>query len=133
MSNPLTWTPECQSLTRSGWAESKERTLVYGTESKRPNNSPGPPMANLERLYAEFQPLVRRLIRQYGDTPEVREDLSKGIYHQFRVLVNAYDPARGIPIKPYLVRQLTATIYNYARRGWIGKWKPEAPPFTHEF
>ena len=123
MSNPLTWTPECQSLTRSGWAESKERTLVYGTDQEAKQFA--------RASYGEFRASICRIPTPSAktnppiwDTPEVREDLSKGIYHQFRVLVNAYDPARGIPIKPYLVRQLTATIYNYARRGWIENGNP---------
>ena len=72
-----------------------------------------------ESLYAEFQPLVRRLIRQYGDTPEGREDLAGEIYFRFCALLEAYDPSRGIPLKPYLVRQLTASVYTYARHGWI--------------
>src|SRR5688572_4491009 len=72
-----------------------------------------------EALYAEFQPLVRRLVRQYGDTPECREDLAGEIYFRFCGLLDAYDPARGIPLKPYLVRQLTASVYTYARHGWI--------------
>ena len=72
-----------------------------------------------EALYAEFQPLVRRLVRQYGDTPECREDLAGEIYFRFCALLDAYDPDRGIPLKPYLVRQLTASVYTYARHGWI--------------
>src|SRR5437016_13250899 len=65
-----------------------------------------------------MQPLVRRLIRQYGDTPELRQDLSGEIYCRFCSLLDAYDPSRGIPLRPYLVRQLTASVYTYARHGW---------------
>ncbi len=71
-----------------------------------------------DALYSEFQPLVRRLIRQYGDTPELRQDLSGEIYCRFCALLEAYDPARGVPLRPYLVRQLTASVYTYARAGW---------------
>ncbi len=71
-----------------------------------------------EALYAEFAPLVRRLIRQYGDSPEMRQDLAGEIYYRFCTLLEAYDPARGIPLRPYLVRQLTASVYTYARAGW---------------
>jgi RNA polymerase sigma factor (sigma-70 family) len=72
-----------------------------------------------EALYLEFQPLVRRLIRQYGDTPECREDLAGEIYFRYCAIVDAYDPSRGIPLKPYIVRQLTASVYTYARHGWM--------------
>ncbi len=72
-----------------------------------------------ETLYQEFQPLVRRLIRQYGDCPEVRQDLAGEIYFRFCALLDAYDPNRGVPLRPYLVRQLSASVYTYARHGWI--------------
>src|SRR5947209_20458060 len=63
-------------------------------------------------LYAEFQPLVRRLIRQYGgDNAELREDLAGEIYYRFCQLLEVYDPERGVPLRPYLVRQLTASVY----------------------
>ncbi len=84
---------------------------------------PGPPLpasAGVERdsLYAEFRPLVRRLIRRYGDDAESRNDLEGEIYCAFCELLEAYDPGRGVPLKPYLVRQLTASIYTQARRRW---------------
>ncbi len=71
-----------------------------------------------ESLYREFQPLVRRLVRQYGDTVEQRQDLAGEIYYRFCSLLEAYDPERGIPLRPYLVRQLTASVYTHARHGW---------------
>ena len=71
-----------------------------------------------ERLFAEFQPLVRRLIRQYGETAERRDDLTGEIYYRFCVLVDAYDPGRGVPLRPYLVHQLNASVYTYARQQW---------------
>jgi RNA polymerase sigma factor (sigma-70 family) len=77
-----------------------------------------PPTIDRESLYRDFQPLVRRLIRQYGDTPELRQDLSGEIYYRFCLLLDAFDPSRGIPLRPYLVRQLTASVYTYARHGW---------------
>lgn len=69
-------------------------------------------------LYADFQPLVKRLIRQYGDCHELRQDLAGEIYCRFNSLLDAYDPERGVPLKPYLVRQLTASVYTYARHQW---------------
>src|SRR5439155_10608486 len=77
------------------------------------------PQFDREGFYAEFQPLVRRLTRQYGDTAECRQDLAGEIYCRFCALLDVYDPSRGIPLRPYLVRQLTASIYTYARHGWV--------------
>ncbi len=71
-----------------------------------------------EGLYSEFQPLVRRLIRQYGEDPESRCDLQGEIYYRFCLLLDAFDPSRGIPLRPYLVRQLTSSVYTYARQRW---------------
>ena len=70
------------------------------------------------KLYAEFQPLVQRLIRQYGDEPELREDLMGEIYCRFCAVLDAYDPSRGIPLRPYLVHQLAYSVYSYVRRQW---------------
>jgi RNA polymerase sigma-70 factor (ECF subfamily) len=74
--------------------------------------------ADRENLFAEFQPLVRRLIRQYGEDPEARLDLSGEIYYRFCTLLDAYDPERGIPLRAYLVRTLTASVYTYSRSQW---------------
>jgi RNA polymerase sigma factor (sigma-70 family) len=75
-----------------------------------------------DELYAEFQPLVRRLIRQYGaDSADFREDLAGEIYYRFCRLLEAYDPERGVPLRPYLVRQLTASVYTFARHQWRQK------------
>lgn len=74
--------------------------------------------ADREALFADFQPLVKRLIRQYGDDPDLRQELLGEIYCRFNDLLDAYDPQRGIPLRPYLVRQLTAAVYTYARSCW---------------
>src|SRR5947209_10719880 len=71
-----------------------------------------------EAVYEQFQPLVRRLLRQYGDSAETRKDLSGEIYYRFCALFDAFDPSRGVPFRPYMVRQLTAALYTYARNGW---------------
>jgi|SRR5579871_520475 len=71
-----------------------------------------------DSLYAEFRPLVRRLIRQYGENAEIRKDLEGEIYYRFCTLLNAYDPTRGVPLRPYLVRQLSASVYTYVRHHW---------------
>jgi len=71
-----------------------------------------------DRLFAEFAPLVRRLIRQYGQDANIREELPGEIYCRFCALFEAYDPSRGIPIRPYLVRQLSMATYSFARHHW---------------
>lgn len=77
------------------------------------------PGVDRDVLFAEFQPLVRRLIRQYGgEDLELRQDLAGEIYYRFCSLLDAYDPGRGVPLRPYLVRQLTASVYTYARQQW---------------
>lgn len=71
-----------------------------------------------ETLYAELEPLVRRLIRRFGNTPELRRDLAGEIYYRFCTFFDAFEPERGIPLRPYLVRQLTAATYTYVRHHW---------------
>src|SRR4051812_38761897 len=71
-----------------------------------------------EQLFVEFQPLVRRLIRQYGESLETRNDLKGEIYYRFCLVLKAYDPDRGVPLRPYIVRQLSASIYTFMRQQW---------------
>jgi len=94
---------------------------VFATSSATLSaTSPGAGAAERERdtLYAEFRPLVKSLIRKYGDDPESRSDLEGEIYCAFCDLLAVYDPGRGVPLKAYLVRQLTTTVYTAARRRW---------------
>jgi RNA polymerase sigma-70 factor (ECF subfamily) len=71
-----------------------------------------------EWLYEEFQPLIRRLIRQYGDDHEQRQDLEGEIYCRFSHLLDEYDAERGIPLRAYLVSKLITSVYTYARSQW---------------
>lgn len=71
-----------------------------------------------EALFAEMQPLVRRLLRQYGDDPELRQDLPGEIFRRFCMALDAYDPGRGVPLRPYLVCNLNSSIYTYVRSQW---------------
>jgi RNA polymerase sigma factor (sigma-70 family) len=75
-------------------------------------------LAERENLYAEIQPLVQRLIRQYGQDREMQQDLRGEIFRRFCTLLEEYDPARGVPLRPYLIRKLTASVYTYARSQW---------------
>src|SRR5438128_8333097 len=76
------------------------------------------PILSRDALYRELKPVVARLIRNYGDTPEMRQDLSGELYYRFCAILENYDPARGIPLRPYLVRNLTTSAYSFARRHW---------------
>lgn len=71
-----------------------------------------------DALFAEMQPLVTRLLHQYGESAEHKEDLRGEIFCRFCELLRAYDPARGIPLRPYLVRMLTLAVYTSTRSGW---------------
>src|ERR1051325_8723244 len=66
-----------------------------------------------EELFREMQPLVRRLIQRFGEDAEMRRDLEGEIYYRFCLLLDAFDPERGVPLRPYLIRQLTASVYTY--------------------
>src|SRR5947207_14177253 len=74
------------------------------TDDGAPSHYVGVPPAFIpnwdrEALYAEFQPLVRRLIRQYGDDAEMRQDLAGEIFFRFCILLASYDPCRGVPLR----------------------------------
>lgn len=82
--------------------------------------TPATPLSLAERdaLYAELQPLVRRLMRQYGDTYEMRQDMEGEIYCRYCELLDAYDPSRGVPLRAYVVRKLISSVYTFARSQW---------------
>ena len=69
-------------------------------------------------LFSEFRPLVNRLIWKYGNNPEIRKDLEGEIFCIFCDLLDAYDPQRGVPLRAYLVHQLTTSTFTFARREW---------------
>jgi RNA polymerase sigma factor (sigma-70 family) len=77
-----------------------------------------PSLHSRELMYRELQPVVFRLIRQYGDTTEMRQDLNGELYYRFCSMLDNFDPGRGIPLRPYLVRNLTTSAYSFARRYW---------------
>jgi len=71
-----------------------------------------------DELYTDFQPLIRRLLRQYGESSEIREELAGELYCRFNDLLKSFDPNRGVPLRAYLVRTLTAAAYTFARSHW---------------
>lgn len=101
----------------------REKTSAERHPASLSNLSPDPAVLDAvpdrDALYKEFAPLVRRLIRQYGENPAMREDLQGEIYCRFCALLEQYDPHRGVPLRAYLVRQLSASIYLFARRHWV--------------
>jgi RNA polymerase sigma-70 factor (ECF subfamily) len=91
-------------------------------------------LAERDALFQELQPLVRRLVSRYGEDPEVRADLPGEIYHRFWRLLEEYEPARGVPLRAYLIRNLTLFAHTYVRGrrrrqrrelGLIGDGNPE--------
>jgi RNA polymerase sigma-70 factor, ECF subfamily len=108
---PAALTSDCSTVPsvreKGGWADDQPEPTFSGWT-----------VPDREALYADFQPLVRRLIRQYGEDPELRQDLAGEIYCRFCDLVAAFDPSRGIPLRAYLVRSLTASVYTYSRSQW---------------
>lgn len=74
-----------------------------------------------EALFAEYRPLVRRLMCRYGQDAEVRQDLEGEIYLQFFRLLQEYDPRRGIPFRAYVVSHLPHLVYSVMR----GRWRRE--------
>jgi RNA polymerase sigma factor (sigma-70 family) len=71
-----------------------------------------------EMLFGRFDPWLKRVMRRYKMTPEAREDAYGDLYCHFDELLDRYDPERGIPLLPYLYRQLGAFLYTHARSGW---------------
>ncbi len=96
-------------------AEQRQRALAA---ARAAGVSAMPPDPRRDSLYKEFQPLVRGLIKRYGGDTEARKDLEGEIYVIFASLLDAYDPKRGIPLRPYLVRNLTTSVYTLARSQW---------------
>lgn len=78
-------------------------------------SEPLPPPSDLLVLFA---PYCRRLIRRYGSTPELRQDLLGEIYCILHDLREAYDTTRGVPLSAYLFTQLRSSIFTCARREW---------------
>jgi RNA polymerase sigma factor (sigma-70 family) len=87
---------------------------VKPRDSKNRAASPGEEIDRIA-LYREFMPLTRRLISQYGSCPQLREELSGEIFCRFCALVDAFDPSRGVPLRAYLVHQLSASVYTFVR------------------
>jgi RNA polymerase sigma factor (sigma-70 family) len=78
-----------------------------------------------QRVYRDLQPLINGLIRRYGDTQELREDLRGEIFYRLILLMETYDPNRGVPLYAYLIRKLSTVTYAFARTQWRERQKKE--------
>lgn len=83
-----------------------------------PSTGAGLSYTEREELFEDLQPLVRRLVRQYGEDPELRQDLPGEIYRRYCAALENYDPSRGVPLRAYLVCNLNASVYTYVRTQW---------------
>jgi RNA polymerase sigma factor (sigma-70 family) len=84
------------------------------------------PIPDREILHREFEPLVRKLIRKYSNSPEMGRDMVSEAYHRFATILEEFDPSRGIPLKGYIVRKLTASMYTYSRSCWSNQIREES-------
>ena len=114
----LEYSPMAQPIHLDDASDSEEERLDLFDFTSEPRPSAGLSDEERAALYRDFQPLVRRLIRQYGDTYEQRQDLEGEIYCRFCALLDAFDPGRGVPLRAYLVRKLITSVYTYARSQW---------------
>lgn len=71
-----------------------------------------------EKLFKRFNPWLQKLMRRYRMTHEAREDALGDLYCHFCNLLEKFDPGRGVPLEPYLYRQLGAFLYTHARSNW---------------
>lgn len=63
-------------------------------------------MTPLEALRQELAPLMRRLLRRYDLEPTERVLREAALDRLLAALLTAYNPVSGVPLRPYLVRQL---------------------------
>jgi RNA polymerase sigma factor (sigma-70 family) len=71
-----------------------------------------------DALFTQFLPLVNRLVYQYGKNYDLRQDLRSELFCVFDTLLCRYDPSRGVPLRPYLVKQLMVCAFTFARKRW---------------
>ncbi len=71
-----------------------------------------------EAWMARLEPYCQRLIRQYGSSRELRQDLQGELYLSLCKLLHDFDPARGVPLDAYLYSKLRSTAFTYARSEW---------------
>ena len=81
-----------------------------GLEERSVNDS-----ERLDRLRADCDPLIRRLVDKYGHRVGDPEALRGQIGNEIEQLARDYDPACGVPFWPYLVRGATRRAYHLVR------------------
>lgn len=117
----MTYTDTARHQNARSINRSNGRDIIPGVrfvQSNPKNQSDLENSIDRDQLFMEFCPLIQKLIGQYGADPELRQDLVGEIYFRFCALIDAYDPNRGVPLKAYLVRQLSASVFTYVRHHW---------------
>ncbi len=101
---------------------SVERAMARGGASRQ---------SGREALFAEFGPWLTRLMYRYRLSREAREDAHGELYCHFCTLLDQFDPERGVPLEPYLYRNLGAFLYTQARSGWR-RGRRELPLYSED-
>jgi RNA polymerase sigma factor (sigma-70 family) len=99
----------------SAAAESRKAELVAVPEGAAHEGAQEAALPDPAELLERFGPYCRRLIRKYGSSPELRQDLIGEIYCILHDLVQAYDRSRGVPLSAYLFSQLRCSVFTYTR------------------
>jgi DNA-directed RNA polymerase specialized sigma24 family protein len=109
-------TPPCiaaANSTSGPGAFAADAPVALSTESSAAaaaQRAPANPGLDAEALFVALDPVVTRLLRAYGPQAELSTALRADVYHRFRAHVGEYAPECGVPLRPYLVRQLTASV-----------------------
>ncbi len=70
-----------------------------------------------DEIFYELQPVIKRLIRQYGCSLKQQHQIADQVYCLFLVALRRYDPGRGIPLRAHLMRHLDASIAALGQNG----------------
>ena len=76
------------------------------------------PLPTAAEALDRLGPYCRWLIRKYGSTPELRQDLVGQMYCILHDSLQSYDSTRGVPLSAYLFSQLRTSVFTYARTEW---------------
>jgi RNA polymerase sigma-70 factor, ECF subfamily len=116
--SPLEGSKSARLLTEYAHGQSPSEPRSGTSAQRRAGYLHPSPDSERDALFRDMQPLVRRLLHQYGQDQELRQDLEGEIYCRFCQLLAAYDPERGVPLRAYLVRTLPLAVYSFVRSHW---------------
>jgi hypothetical protein len=80
-----------------------------------------------DSLYIELEPLFLRLTGATGSSNGLIPDEGNVLYDRFCKIYSAYDPSYGFPLRPYLVRHLTALFQSNSHANALGASDGAAP------